>query len=128
MTETELIKLHKAENDPAKQAILHKLLVQDKAAQEGQQKALAEQRQADGQVALKCPKCGGESVLDAKRPEKAPKAKATPKAPKGEAPVPPLDTDTGVTRLTKKLVASVDATNPVPTVKMRSADSPASAT
>lgn len=74
MTEQDFIKMHKAENDPAKQAIIHELVVKDRAAQDGQRKALEAQRARDGQVAVTC-KCGAESVLDAKRPEKGPKAK-----------------------------------------------------
>ena len=69
-TEQDFIKLHKAENDPNKAALIHELFVKNKAAQEGQKAALAAQRAADGQKALTCPKCGAESVVDAKRPEK----------------------------------------------------------
>lgn len=52
------------------QATIDRLKVLDKASQEKNAQALAEQRAKDGHVAVKCPKCGAESVLDAKRPAK----------------------------------------------------------
>lgn len=56
------------------QAMIDRLRVLDKASQEKNAQALAEQRAKDGHVAVRC-KCGAESVLDAKRPAKAPAAK-----------------------------------------------------
>lgn len=60
-----LIKLHKVENDPAKQGMLVKLIAQDEKSQEENRKALLTQRAADGHASAVCPKCGAESVFDA---------------------------------------------------------------
>lgn len=62
----QLIKLHKVENDPAKQGMLIKLIAEDEKSQAENRKALVAQRSADGHVSAICPKCGVESVFDAK--------------------------------------------------------------
>jgi len=62
----QLIKLHKVENDPAKQGLLIKLIAEDEKSQAENRKALLVQRAADGHVSAVCPKCGAESVFDAK--------------------------------------------------------------
>jgi len=69
-----LIKIHKVENDPARQGMLVKLIAEDEKAQADNRKALLAQRAADGHASAICPKCGAESVFDASN--KAPKCGA----------------------------------------------------
>jgi hypothetical protein len=56
------------------QEMVAKLKAEDAVSQAKNRGELLALREASGQVSVKC-KCGAESVLDAKRPEKAPKAK-----------------------------------------------------
>jgi hypothetical protein len=71
----DFIKLHRAQDNAAETAAIQKLYHEDKMSQEANAGALKAHRAEVGQVAVKCPKCGVESVLDAKRPAKAPTAK-----------------------------------------------------
>ncbi len=69
-----LIKMHKAEGNPAKQGLLIRLKAEDDKSQAANRAALLAQRAADGLASAVCPKCGAESVFDAAN--KAPKCGA----------------------------------------------------
>lgn len=63
---THLIKLHKVENDPEGQKRLAEAVAADELSLAKNRAALATQRAADGHVSAVCPKCGAESVFEAK--------------------------------------------------------------
>lgn len=74
MNAEHFIKLHKAEGNAAEETAIKQMVAADLQSMAANGAALKAHREAAGQVAVVC-KCGAESVLDAKRPEKAPKAK-----------------------------------------------------
>lgn len=66
MDANDFVKLHKAEGNSAEVMAINKLVEADKKSVSENAAALRLHRSEAGQVALKCPKCGTESVVDAK--------------------------------------------------------------